>query len=106
MDLGVSIDDFGTGHSSLSHLDRLPVDTLKIDRSFLYASGGHPQKTEIVRTIVSLGHSLGLEVIAEGVETPSQLDDLREMGCDQGQGYLFAPPVDAAAARVILRNVH
>ena len=104
MDLGVSIDDFGTGHSSLSHLDRLPVDTLKIDRSFLYASGGHPQKTEIVRAIVSLGHNLGLEVIAEGVETPAQLDALREMGCDHGQGYLFAPPVDAAAARVILRN--
>jgi diguanylate cyclase (GGDEF)-like protein len=104
MDLGVSIDDFGTGHSSLSHLDRLPVDTLKIDRSFLHATGGHPQKTEIVRTIVGLGHSLGLEVIAEGVETKDQLAQLREMGCDHGQGYFFAPPVDAAAARVILQS--
>jgi diguanylate cyclase (GGDEF)-like protein len=101
MDLGVSIDDFGTGHSSLSHLDRLPVDTLKIDRSFLHATG-HPHKTEIVRTIVSLGHNLGLEVIAEGIETRAQLAELREMGCDHGQGYLFAPPVEAAAARAML----
>jgi diguanylate cyclase (GGDEF)-like protein len=105
LDLGVSIDDFGTGHSSLSHLDRLPVDTLKIDRSFLRTHGGHPHKTEIVRTIVGLGHSLDLEVIAEGVETPSQLAELREMGCDHGQGYLFAPPVEAAAARAMLHTV-
>ena len=69
--LGVSIDDFGTGHSSLSHLDRLPVDTLKIDRSFLRTHGGHPHKTEIVRTIVGLGHSLDLEVIAEGSRRPA-----------------------------------
>ncbi len=100
--LGVSIDDFGTGHSSLSHLDRLPVDTLKIDRSFLSRDGGQPQKAEIVRTIISLGHSLGLDVIAEGIEDPAQLAELREMGCDHGQGYLFSPPVDAAVAQAML----
>jgi diguanylate cyclase (GGDEF)-like protein len=102
MDLGVSIDDFGTGHSSLSHLDRLPVDTLKIDRSFLDVRSGHPHKAEIVRTIVTLGHNLGLEVIAEGIETHAQLQALREMGCDHGQGYLFSPPVDATTAEAML----
>jgi diguanylate cyclase (GGDEF)-like protein len=104
LDLGVSIDDFGTGHSSLSHLDRLPVDTLKIDRSFLHGHGGHPHKSEIVRTIVTLGHDLGLEVIAEGIETREQLAALRAMGCDHGQGYLFSPPVDAEAAGEMLRT--
>jgi diguanylate cyclase (GGDEF)-like protein len=104
LDLGVSIDDFGTGHSSLSHLDRLPVDTLKIDRSFLQGQDGHPHKAEIVRTIVTLGHDLGLEVIAEGIETPAHLAALTEMGCDQGQGYLFSPPVDAEAARAMLEG--
>ncbi len=102
LDLGVSIDDFGTGHSSLSHLDRLPVDTLKIDRSFLQAHDGHPHRTEIVRTIVTLGHDLGLEVIAEGIETAEHRALLTEMGCDHGQGYLFSPPVDADAAREML----
>jgi diguanylate cyclase (GGDEF)-like protein len=101
LDLGVSIDDFGTGHSSLSHLDRLPVDTLKIDRSFLHREG-HPHKAEIVRTIVSLGHNLGLEVIAEGIETAAQLAELSEMGCDHGQGYLFSPPVEVTAAGAML----
>jgi diguanylate cyclase (GGDEF)-like protein len=102
LDLGVSIDDFGTGHSSLSHLDRLPVDTLKIDRSFLEARDGRPHRSEIVRTIVALGHHLGLDVVAEGIETPAQLAELREMGCDHGQGYLFAPPLDAVAATAML----
>jgi diguanylate cyclase (GGDEF)-like protein len=101
LDLGVSIDDFGTGHSSLSHLDCLPIDTLKIDRSFLQRDG-HPHKREIVRTIVSLGHNLGLEVVAEGIETAAQLAELGEMGCDHGQGYLFSPPVDAVAAAGML----
>jgi diguanylate cyclase (GGDEF)-like protein len=102
LELGVSIDDFGTGHSSLSHLDRLPVDTLKIDRSFLAGGHGRPHKTEIIRTIVALGHDLGLEVVAEGIETPAQLAELREMGCDHGQGYLFSRPVDAVAAGAML----
>jgi Amt family ammonium transporter len=102
LELGVSIDDFGTGHSSLSHLDRLPVDTLKIDRSFLAGGSGRPHKAEIIRTIVALGHDLGLEVVAEGIETPAQLDELRGMGCDHGQGYLFSRPVDAGAAAAML----
>jgi diguanylate cyclase (GGDEF)-like protein len=102
LDLGVSIDDFGTGHSSLSHLDRLPVDTLKIDRSFLGGASGRPRKGEIVRTIVALGHDLGLEVVAEGIETAAQLAELRQMGCDHGQGYLFSRPVDAWAAGAMI----
>jgi len=104
LDLGVSIDDFGTGHSSLSHLDRLPIDTLKIDRSFLQGHDGHPHKAEIVRTIVTLGHDLGLEVVAEGIETPQHLEALTAMGCDHGQGYLFSPPVDSEAAREMLEG--
>ena len=102
LDMGVSIDDFGTGQSSLSHLDRLPVDTLKIDRSFLSGVGRGLHRGEIVRTIVTLGHDLGLAVIAEGIETAAQLGELQEMGCDQGQGFLFSRPVDAAAAAAML----
>ncbi len=104
LELGVSIDDFGTGHSSLSHLDRLPVDTLKIDRSFLGGASGRPRKGEIVRTIVALGHDLGLEVVAEGIETAAQLDELRQMGCDHGQGYFFSRPVDAWAAGAMIAS--
>jgi EAL domain-containing protein (putative c-di-GMP-specific phosphodiesterase class I) len=103
--LGVSIDDFGTGHSSLSHLDRLPVDTLKIDRSFLRTHGGHPHKTEIVRTIVGLGHSLDLEVIAEGVETPGSSRSCARWGCDHGQGLSLRPARGGGRGRAMLHTV-
>src|SRR5262249_54458432 len=76
------IDDFGTGYSSLSYLHRLPVDTLKIDRSFVSQLGLSGDSSEIVRTIVLLAHNLGLEVVAEGVETAEQLTRLKEIGCD------------------------
>jgi diguanylate cyclase (GGDEF)-like protein/PAS domain S-box-containing protein len=94
----LSIDDFGTGYSSLSYLHRLPVDTLKIDRSFVSQLGLSGDSSEIVRTIVLLAHNLGLEVVAEGVETAEQLTRLKEIGCDYGQGYFFSRPLDAQSA--------
>jgi diguanylate cyclase (GGDEF)-like protein len=95
--LGVqlSIDDFGTGYSSLSYLHRFPVNTLKIDRSFVGRIGEAAENIEIVRTIVSLADNMGMEVVAEGVETLSQLVQLRKLKCQYGQGYLFSRPVDA-----------
>jgi diguanylate cyclase (GGDEF)-like protein len=95
--LGVqlSIDDFGTGYSSLSYLHRFPVNTLKIDRSFVGRIGEAAENIEIVRTVVSLAENMGMEVVAEGVETLSQLMQLRKLKCQYAQGYLFSRPVDA-----------
>jgi diguanylate cyclase (GGDEF)-like protein/PAS domain S-box-containing protein len=90
----VCIDDFGTGYSSLSYLLRFPADTLKIDRSFVWALGSGQRNTQIVGTIVSLGKSLGMDVVAEGVETEAQRDQLRAVGCRYAQGYLFGRPMD------------
>ena len=89
----LSIDDFGTGYSSLSYLHRFPVDMLKIDRSFVSDMERQNDNLEIVRTIVNLAHSLRLEVIAEGVETSEQLQLLRALGCEYGQGFYFAKPL-------------
>ncbi len=91
--IGIAIDDFGTGHSSLSRLQRLPIDRLKIDRSFVTGLVERPEDRIIAAMIINMGHLLGLKVIAEGVETPAQADRLREMECDQAQGYLFGRPV-------------
>jgi EAL domain-containing protein (putative c-di-GMP-specific phosphodiesterase class I) len=95
-ELGVrlAIDDFGTGYSSLSYLRRLPVDILKIDRSFVAGVDAGPDEAALVRSIVSLGKSLRLETIAEGIEEPGQLAELRSLGTRWGQGYLFARPLD------------
>ncbi len=98
--IGLHIDDFGTGYSSLSQLHRFPVDALKIDRSFVWRMSAEGE--EIVRTIVSLAHNLGLEVMAEGIETVDQLERLRELGCQLGQGFLFAKPLSPAGVEELL----
>ena len=95
MDVGLSIDDFGTGYSSLSYLKRLPVDSVKIDRSFVHDVTVDPEDASLAETIIALAHNLGLKVIAEGVETKEQLDFLKSRGCDLYQGYYFAKPMSA-----------
>ena len=87
----VSVDHFGTGYSSMSHLRRFPIDKLKIDRCFVEGMTRPPEDASIVRAIISLAHGLHLKVIAEGVETPDQLALLTELGCDQYQGFYFSP---------------
>jgi EAL domain-containing protein (putative c-di-GMP-specific phosphodiesterase class I) len=89
----VAIDDFGTGYSSLSYLKRLPVDTLKIDRSFVNGLGLDTQDTAIVDSVVALARTLQLSVTGEGVETAAQARHLRQLGCDRGQGFLYARPL-------------
>ncbi|MBZ2171137.1 EAL domain-containing protein [Desulfovibrio sp. DS-1] len=91
--VGIGIDDFGTGYSSLAYLQRFPVDTLKVDRSFVSAVAGDAENREIVRTVVTLGRSLGLHVVAEGVETAEQFAIVAELGCHSVQGYHFSRPV-------------
>ena len=94
--LHLAVDDFGTGYSSLTYLKRFPVEAIKIDRSFVAGLGLDNEDTTIVEAVVNLGHSFGLDVIAEGLETPLQLARLRSIGCDRGQGYLFGRPRPAS----------
>jgi diguanylate cyclase (GGDEF)-like protein/PAS domain S-box-containing protein len=103
MGLSLSIDDFGTGYSSLSQLHRLPVGVLKLDRSFVSRMIEHRESRELVRTIVALGHNLGVEVTAEGIETEAQLAELIAMGCEYGQGFLLARPQPLAEVLARLR---
>ncbi|HEX6861290.1 MAG TPA: bifunctional diguanylate cyclase/phosphodiesterase, partial [Thermoanaerobaculia bacterium] len=93
--IGLCVDDFGTGYSSLSSLQQFPVNVLKIDRTFIQGMGPEGEKDEIVRAVVSLAHSLRMQVVAEGVETEGQLERLRAMECDYGQGYLLCHALDA-----------
>lgn len=92
----LSIDDFGTRYSSLSYLKNFPLDELKIDRSFGMDLPGNRADLAIVRSVIDLGHNLGMSVIAEGVETQAQRESLRGLGCDRYQGFLFSRPIPAA----------
>jgi diguanylate cyclase (GGDEF)-like protein len=105
-DLGVSlaIDDFGTGHSSLTWLRRIPADFLKVDRTFVAGVGDHPGDTAIVRAVLDLGRALGLTTVAEGVETPEQLEALRDLGCDWAQGYHLARPAPAETVTRLIKD--
>jgi EAL domain-containing protein (putative c-di-GMP-specific phosphodiesterase class I) len=102
--LGVrlALDDFGTGYASFAYLKRFPVDTLKLDRSFVAGLGRDPGDTAIVRAMVTMAHALGQRVTAEGVERAEQVAELRALGCDTGQGYYFAAPLAGAAAGALL----
>ena len=105
-ELGVhlSLDDFGTGYSSLAYLKRLPLDTLKIDRSFVNDITTDANDAAITLTVISMARAMNLDVIAEGVETESQLDYLNNNGCQRVQGYFFSPPVRASELTVMLRE--
>jgi EAL domain-containing protein (putative c-di-GMP-specific phosphodiesterase class I) len=104
--LRVSIDDFGTGYSSLGYISRLPIDALKIDRSFVARMSEDPQEMSIVTTIISLAHALDLKVIAEGVETAQQAQLLRLLKCDQIQGYYVARPQSPEATEGLLSTIY
>ena len=99
----VSVDDFGTGYSSMSYLQRFPIDKLKIDRAFINEVTSSNDDASIVSAIVSLGHTLKLKVIAEGVETPEQLEFLQMLGCDQYQGYHYSAAMPAAEFADLIR---
>jgi diguanylate cyclase (GGDEF)-like protein len=99
----VSVDDFGTGYSSMSYLRRFPIDKLKIDRGFISEVVSRPEDASIVRAIVSLAHSLRLKVVAEGVESPAQLEFLKELGCDQYQGFHYSPALPAGKFEALVR---
>ena len=104
MGVRVSIDDFGTGYSSLSYLHRLPIDTLKVDRSFINRIGGGDEHSEIIQTIIKLASNLGMDVIAEGVESEEQLNFLKNMNCEFGQGYYYSKPLDSSAASELVEK--
>jgi EAL domain-containing protein (putative c-di-GMP-specific phosphodiesterase class I) len=105
-ELGVrfAIDDFGTGYSSLAYLRQLPIDKLKIDRTFLSAIDLQPADAAIVRAITALAATLGISVAAEGVESAAQLERLLSLGCEEWQGHYFSPPLDTAAFEELLSS--
>ena len=101
-EIELSIDDFGTGYSSLSYLHRLPINNLKIDRSFISSMGQQRDSQDIVQTIINLARQLNMTTIAEGIESPEQLDKLKVLQCDKAQGFLLSKPLPANAAENLL----
>jgi EAL domain-containing protein (putative c-di-GMP-specific phosphodiesterase class I) len=104
MGVGLAIDDFGTGYSSLSYLRRLPASVVKIDRSFVMELGASSQGSTIVASVIHMAHALGMRIVAEGVETIEHVAALVTLGCDQMQGFYFAPPLTPEAATDYLRT--
>jgi len=102
--VGIAIDDFGTGYSGLAYLKRLPIDTVKIDQSFVRDLTVDPDDAAIVTAIVAMAESLGVDVVAEGVETEEQLAELKRLGCHRAQGFLLSPPVEAAEVTRLLAS--
>jgi len=100
--IGLSLDDFGTGYSSLAYLTRFPFDTIKIDRSFLDDTS--PKRSVLLRSIVTMAHGLGLAVVAEGISEEADAEELREMGCEFVQSFLFGPPVDRSVVIDLLKE--
>jgi EAL domain-containing protein (putative c-di-GMP-specific phosphodiesterase class I) len=101
----VAVDDFGTGYSSLAYLKRFPIDVLKIDRSFVSGVGNAPEDSAILSAIVRMAHSLGMDVVAEGIETREQVSALRLLGCGRGQGYFFSRPLPAEALQTLISKL-
>jgi EAL domain-containing protein (putative c-di-GMP-specific phosphodiesterase class I) len=102
MNIGLKLDDFGTGYSSLSYLRDIHFDSLKIDQSFVKQLATNPESAAIVETIVRLAHALNMNVVAEGIEDEHQLKELIGLGCETGQGFYFAAPLEAGAAEKLL----
>ena len=102
--LDTSIDDFGTGYSSLSYLIRLPLDILKLDRSFVSRMDKNKESRQIVHTILSLADNLGMDVVAEGIETVEQADELKSLGCQYAQGYFFSKPINKGSVEALLKS--
>ncbi|TAL27669.1 MAG: GGDEF domain-containing protein, partial [Nitrospirae bacterium] len=102
LNIKVQIDDFGTGYSSLSYLSKFPFDALKIDQSFVKDMNDNERQMEIVKAIIAMAHNMKMEVIAEGVETVPQLEELRKLGCEYFQGYLFSRPVEKEQAQALI----
>ena len=105
MGVRVSIDDFGTGYSSLSYLHRFPIDTLKVDRSFVSRIGNEDEHSEIIKSIIALAFNLGMDVVAEGVENAEQLNFLRDINCSYGQGYHYSRPVNSSSATEMIKEM-
>jgi len=97
----IALDDFGTGYSSLGHLRRIPADALKIDRAFVNGLENEEGDSAIVTAVITMAHALGMITVGEGIESEVQYNHLRALGCDQGQGYLFAEPVPASAFEIL-----
>ena len=104
MGLEISIDDFGTGYSSLSYLKRLPINKLKIDKSFIDDVTNQPDAAAIVKAIIAMAHGLSMKVVTEGVETNEQLEFLRQQGCEQYQGYIFSKPIMASEIAAMFKR--